>query len=182
MLIHREELRVFADYHQFYLWDGVISPDAPETYTDEDVARRIKTGQYVVVIQPERDLEVPVTIEVHDQEPVCDLTAWNHVAEASLLLPNGALQIHECTGGPVTNIAVVPGTFVFAPVTRAWEASAKTARKATIITSSTFGQRPSKMSGCSSSGPAPDSAVAPDAGRCLLSSESLALSPRGRRR
>jgi hypothetical protein len=111
MLIETKQLEVFADYHQFYLWDSAMKPEAPESYTDDDVRRRIKTGPNVVVIQTERDLDVPVTIEIHDSEPGVDVNAWDHVAEASLHLPCGHLQVHECTGGPIADFKVAPGWY-----------------------------------------------------------------------
>src|SRR5882762_9579847 len=69
MVILSKQLEVFADYHQFYLWDSAMSPLAPEEFSEGDVARRIKTGRNVVVIQPERSLAVPVIVEIHDCEP-----------------------------------------------------------------------------------------------------------------
>lgn len=102
---------ILADYHQFYLWDHGVSPDAPMHYTEEDTARRIKTGPFVVVIQPERDMDVPVEIEIADEPPDLDLAAWDHVAEASLDIPSGRLEIHECTGGSIDILAIPPGTY-----------------------------------------------------------------------
>lgn len=110
-MTQRKAFDVFADYHQFYLWDRGKTNQAPEDYTDEDVRRRIKTGPHVVVIQPERNTTVPVIVEVHDADPGFDPAAWDHVAEASLHLPTGRLQVHECTGGPVAEFAVEPGWY-----------------------------------------------------------------------
>jgi hypothetical protein len=110
-VIQRQAFEVFANYRQFYLWDRGMTDQAPEDYTDEDVRRRIKTGPYVVVIQPARNTTVPVEVEVHDADPGFDPAAWNHVAEASLHLPTGRLQVHECTGGPVAEFAVEPGWY-----------------------------------------------------------------------
>jgi len=109
-LQHRA-FELFADYHQFYLWDEGMSPEAPVDYDDEDVKRRIKTGPYVVVIQPERNMTVSVEIEIHDSEPAYDSADWDHIAEASLQLPTGRLQVHECTGGSVAQFKVEPGTY-----------------------------------------------------------------------
>jgi hypothetical protein len=102
---------LFADYHQFYLWDRGMDPEAPVDYTDEDVRRRIKTGPHVVVIQPERNMTVAVEIEIHDTEPAPNPEEWDHVAEASLHLPTGQLQVHECTGGAVAIFDVEPGWY-----------------------------------------------------------------------
>jgi hypothetical protein len=111
MLLQRKQLEVFADYHQFYLWDPTMTTNAPIDYTEEDCRRRIKTAPNVVVIQPERAMDVAVTIELHDSEPELSLNGWDHVAEASLHLPSGNLQVHECTGGPVADFNLTPGWY-----------------------------------------------------------------------
>jgi len=102
---------IFADYHQFYLWDKKVEPDAPTDYTDEDVEKRIKTAPNVVVIQPERNMDVPVELEILQSEPVLDTEQWDHIAEASLELPSGLLEIHECTGGSIDQIKLAPGSY-----------------------------------------------------------------------
>jgi hypothetical protein len=48
----RHKLQVFADYHQFYLWDPGTNPLAPTDYTDQDVRNMVKVSPGVVVIQP----------------------------------------------------------------------------------------------------------------------------------
>ena len=111
MLLERLELTVFADYHQFYLWDGGILPDAPIDYTEEDTQRRVKVASNVFVVQPERNMSVDVVIELRDAEPLIALEEWDHVAEGSLHLPTGHLQVHECTGGPVADLRVDPGWY-----------------------------------------------------------------------
>ena len=102
---------IFADYHQFYLLDHEQSPDAPTQYTEADTIRRVKTGPFLVVVQPERDADVPVEVEIRDDPPDCDFAAWDHVTEASLDLPSGKLEIHECTGGSIDILAVSAGTY-----------------------------------------------------------------------
>ena len=102
---------IFADYHQFFLWDHRVSPDAPTDYTEEDTTRRIKAAPFVVVIQPERNMDVPVEIEVTNAPPDLDLDAWDHVAEASLDVPSGRLELHECTGGSIDVLPVSAGTY-----------------------------------------------------------------------
>ena len=82
MLTQRWAGEIFADYNQFYLWDSGRTNQAPVDYTDEDVNRRIKTGDHVVVIQPERNFTVPVAIEIHDTEPTFVESEWDHIAEA----------------------------------------------------------------------------------------------------
>ena len=111
MRLQHKALELFADYHQFYLWDAGMNPSAPEDYIEADLQRRIKTGQHVVVIQPERNMTVPVQIEIHDANPSFVRDEWDHIAEASLHLPTGQLQVHECTGSPVADFTVSPGWY-----------------------------------------------------------------------
>lgn len=111
MRLHHVAVELFADYHQFYLWDKGMKPVAPAEYTDEDVQRRIKKGQHVLVIQPERDTDVAVEVEVHDTEPAFDAAGWDHIAEASLHLPTGQLEVHESTGGSVAELKIEPGWY-----------------------------------------------------------------------
>lgn len=108
MIKHYE---IFADYFQFYLWDAIERPNAPEDYDDEDIRRRVKAAPFIVVIQPARNMDVPVGIEVADAPPPLVLDDWDHIAEASIELPSGRLEIHECTGGSIDIIPVSPGSY-----------------------------------------------------------------------
>lgn len=113
MRLQYRAFELFADYRQFYLWD-LADPSASLAsvdFTDETVERRLATGLNVVVVQPERNMDVPVELEVHDSEPPYDSALWDHIAECSLELPTGRLEIHECTGGSVARLEVEPGTY-----------------------------------------------------------------------
>jgi hypothetical protein len=111
MLLQRQSVTVFADYHQFYLWDAGIAPYAPTDYSEEDIVRRIKTGPNIVVIQPERRSIVPFVIEVHTAEPPFDAMVWDHIAEASLHLPTGHLQVAGWPFDAVADLQVEPGWY-----------------------------------------------------------------------
>jgi len=102
---------IFADYFQFYLWDAGEMPEPPTDYVETDLRARIKAAPFVVVIQPVRNMDVPVTLALAEAAPVLDLDAWDHVAEASLDLPSGRLEIHECTGGSIDILDVAPGGY-----------------------------------------------------------------------
>jgi hypothetical protein len=102
---------IFADYFQFYLRDEGEQPHAPTDYTDEDIKRRIKVAPFVIVIQPARNMTVPVAVEVADASPTLVFDSWDHIAEASIDLPSGRLEIHECTGGSIDVLSVLPGTY-----------------------------------------------------------------------
>lgn len=105
------ELEVFADYHQFYVWDGGVEPLAPEDWSDEDVTNRAKVAENVFVVCPVRDMTVPVRISLLNSEPALDMKRYDHVVQGSVALPTGQLQVHECTGGEVLAWKVKPGTY-----------------------------------------------------------------------
>lgn len=109
--IQRFDFELLADYHQFYVWDGGVDPEAPVDWTKEDVARRAKVAPNVVVICPLRDMTVPVTLEIHDREPEFDPSGVDHVVRCGLALPTGELQVHECTGSEVFREQVKPGNY-----------------------------------------------------------------------
>lgn len=88
-----------------------MEPMAPIDYSDLDIERRIKTGPNVVVIQPVRSLEVPFDIFIYDADPGFEDDEWDHIAEASLHLPTGQLEVHECMGGPVAEFEVQSGWY-----------------------------------------------------------------------
>jgi hypothetical protein len=102
---------IFADYFQFYLWDADEKPEPPTDYSDTDVQARIKAAPFAIVVQPVRNMAVPVVLDVTTTAPTLALDAWDHVAEASLELPSGRLEIHECTGGSVDILDVAPGSY-----------------------------------------------------------------------
>jgi hypothetical protein len=106
-VIYQKHYEIFADYHQFYLMDAEKYPNPPVDYTDEDVRQRIKAEKFIVVIQPERNMTVPVDLEILVSEPEEDFENWQHIAEASLDLPSGKLQIEEC-GGETKDVLVLP--------------------------------------------------------------------------
>jgi hypothetical protein len=102
---------IFADYHQFYLWDHEAQPSTELDYDNQDIERRIKAAPFLVVIQPERNMDVPVDFELAPDPPDGNFDDWDHVAEASIDLPSGRLEIHECTGGSIDILTVSPGTY-----------------------------------------------------------------------
>lgn len=102
---------IFADYFQFYLWDEEKGPDVLIDYTDEDVRRRITAAPFVVAIQPVRNMTVPVEVEVTGAPPALELDDWDHVAEASLELPSGRLEIQELAGTSIDVLPILPGTY-----------------------------------------------------------------------
>lgn len=124
--IHKAELTVFADYHQFYLADAGTHWLAPEDWTDEDLLHGAKATEHVLVICPARNMNVPVLLEVLDHRADIEFSSADHVVEASLHLPTGQLQLAECTGNPEKlKLTLTPGWYRvqarFFNLERAWE-------------------------------------------------------------
>lgn len=107
----KKHYEIFADYNQFYLMDAEQNPYAPEDWTNDDVQKRIKTDKYIVVIQPERNMTVPVELEILNFAPEEDSKDWDHIAEASLDLPSGKLQIEECCGETKDTLILHSGSY-----------------------------------------------------------------------
>ncbi|MES2709279.1 MAG: hypothetical protein V4726_21965 [Verrucomicrobiota bacterium] len=111
-MMHRLHFRIFADYHQFYIWDPEASGQlAPEDWTEDDVQARAKATEHVFVVSPIRNMEVPFTLEVHETEPLYQTAEWDHIIEASMNVCSGRVEVHECTGGSHGEVAVAPGIY-----------------------------------------------------------------------
>lgn len=110
-VLQRVEVDIFADYFQFYLWDKVADPSVAVDWTDEDVSNRLKAAPNVAIVSPVRNMTVPVAVELLGGSPDYPLDEWDHVAECSLDLPSGVLELHECTGGSIATLRVSPGIY-----------------------------------------------------------------------
>jgi len=109
--VREEELSVFADFHQFYLWDSGVDPKAPEDWSNEDVSNMVKQTKNVLVVCPIRNVSVPVRISLFETRPLFNLDRYDHVVLGSLELPSGQLQLHESTGQSVLEWKLDPGTY-----------------------------------------------------------------------
>lgn len=101
---------VFADYHQFFIVDAKYCEETPTLFSDLDCERRVFVGDFCVVLQPERNMDVPVRVLIYDREPSFKSKDWDHIAEAYVDLPTGILRlntIHECYG----EMNVSPGRY-----------------------------------------------------------------------
>lgn len=107
----RGQYRIFADYHQFYLWDQLHGSNTLIDFTEEDCLRRVAVAAHVIAIQPDRNMTVPVEIGLLDRPSAEPFDAWDHVVEASLAVPSGILECHECTGGSIDRWRVTPGFY-----------------------------------------------------------------------
>ena len=54
---------------------------------------------------------MPFTLEIHDGDPGFQMAEWDHIVEASIRIPSGRVEVHECTGGSHANLSVEFGTY-----------------------------------------------------------------------
>lgn len=113
--MHRHEFKVFADYHQFYIQDDDVAyGNLSDDWTAEAVEMRMAVAPHVVGIGTVRNIDVPVTVEVFDQEPTIDYTAWDQVNLASIEVGTGRIVLAGCTDyfPEAARIEVLPGTYL----------------------------------------------------------------------
>jgi len=92
MLIQAHHYNIFADYFQFSVQDAKTE-EWIDTFTDEDIARLLTVGVEVITIMTIRNMTVPFTLEIHDQEPPRDFAEWQHIVEGSVTIPSGVLIV-----------------------------------------------------------------------------------------
>ena len=93
----RYDLKLFADYHQFYLQDEPADGDLSEAWTQEATDRLLAVSEGVVGIGTVRNVDVPVTLEILDSEPTHDFVGFDHVVECSIAITSGRLVVAGCT-------------------------------------------------------------------------------------
>ena len=91
------KFELFADYFQFYLQDEMTDSDFSESWTDETVKRLLAVEPGAIAVGTARNMDVPVTVELHDREPQTDFEFWDQVNECSIEVPSGKIIIAGCT-------------------------------------------------------------------------------------
>ncbi|WCM89251.1 hypothetical protein [Acidovorax sp. NCPPB 3576] len=111
MKAHR--LEVFADYFQFYLQDEASEGSLSNAWDEVATHRMLAVSAGVVGIGTARNMNVPVTLEMLDSEPLCDPSSFDHVVEGSLVMKTGPLVVAGCTDyfPDAPRFDLRPGTF-----------------------------------------------------------------------
>ena len=106
-------LTLFADYHQFYIQDEAADDDLSDSWDDAATARLLALAPGTIGLGTVRNLEVPVTIEIHEGEPDADAAAWDHIVEASIAVASGRLVVAGCTDylPDAKRIPLTPGSY-----------------------------------------------------------------------
>ena len=109
--VHR--FTVFADYFQFVLMDVNSQDDFSVIWTEEALNIMLAVAPSAVYPGTLRNVDVSVEIEVLDQSPEIDLSAWDNAVEASINIPSGKLVVMGCTGylPDSPRISVSPGHY-----------------------------------------------------------------------
>ena len=109
----RAEFNLFADYFQFYLQDEGANGDLSEAWTPEAVDRLLAVMPGVIGVGTVRNMDVPVSLELHDAAPADDTSAWDQVNECSLDVPSGRIVILGCTDylPDAARFEVSPGSY-----------------------------------------------------------------------
>ncbi len=104
---------LFADYYQLYLQDEQDTSEQPDDWGDQLVTRMIAVAPGIIGIGTARNKTVPVSIDLFNVRPDDDLSAWDHVAEASLEVPSGQIVVAGCSDyfPDATRISVTPGEY-----------------------------------------------------------------------
>jgi hypothetical protein len=109
----RYRLRVFPDYHQFYLHDGEVDPgDFEEMWTEGSLRRRLFIAPGILAILTARNVTVPVEIEVPRAAPNDDFSRWDAVIESGILVPSGSLFVSAVTSESADQIDLAPGCYL----------------------------------------------------------------------
>lgn len=113
MLKEKYEFELFADYHQFYLQDEAADGDLSESWTEQAVETLLALAPGTIGVGTVRNMEVPVTVEVHDSEPEENFALWEQINECSINVSSGKIVVAGCTDyfPDAARILVEPETY-----------------------------------------------------------------------
>lgn len=93
-------LELFADYFQFYIQDEQVKGDLSTSWTQEAVDRLLATTEGTLGIGTVRNMTVPVTIRIYENEPSFLLDEQNEIDlinESDLEVHSGKILVAGCT-------------------------------------------------------------------------------------
>jgi hypothetical protein len=96
-MIPQSNFTLFADYHQFYLFDDDVQPPYPETVSDDHIAQGFQCAANLVAIYTGVAADVSVAVSVAPREPEVDLSAWDQAFRCHINAPSGRLVLAGCT-------------------------------------------------------------------------------------
>lgn len=109
----RHQLRLFADYFQFYVCDEERRTDTGTIWDQHSTDRMLAAGPDLVAVGTARNMDVPVTLEILRAAPPSDVSRWDQVIECPLIVTSGTLVALGCTDSMEDSprFAVTPGEY-----------------------------------------------------------------------
>jgi hypothetical protein len=107
------QYKVSAELSQFYLEDDVDSESDTMEWTREDRDRLLAVAHHTIAVGTDRDMEIPVSITVHESRPAIAWNEWgDHISAASLEVTTGRIVVSWVEGSPSQAlIEVEPGVY-----------------------------------------------------------------------
>jgi hypothetical protein len=99
MMIKEVKTELFADYYQFYIQDEKVDGDLSNSWTQEAVDRLLALAPGTIGVGTVRNIYVPVTIKLFDQEPEIenDLESVGQINECDIEATSDKLVVAGCT-------------------------------------------------------------------------------------
>jgi hypothetical protein len=113
MLKEKYEFELFADHYQFYLQDEQADGDLSNSWTEQAIKDSFALALGTIGISTARNMDVPVTIEVHNSEPDNNFDEWDRIIECNIDVPSGKIVVADCTDyyPDAVRISVEPGVY-----------------------------------------------------------------------
>ena len=112
-LLKSIDLTLFADYYQFLLQDEPVDEDWSDSWNQEATDRMLAVAPGVVAIGTARNYDVPVQLELYDEEPKSDFENWDHAVECELRVDSGRIVVAGVTEDfdDAARLEVNPGVY-----------------------------------------------------------------------
>ncbi len=101
-------------FFQFYLEDENSEHLTDHIWNDQEAMETgLGLGKGLIAVGTERNLMVPVSVEIHDSEPEEDFSHWKKIIECSIDVPSGTIVVFGCTDdrAKANRIQVAPGSY-----------------------------------------------------------------------
>jgi hypothetical protein len=103
---------VFADYFQIWIvCEQARNSEHSFLFSGQHLSNRVWTDPGLIIMFTERNMTVPVVVEVQDSKPENDFAEWDHVTEASLDVPSGIIEMEGCGGHNPMQVQVKSGLY-----------------------------------------------------------------------
>lgn len=113
MVLQTHQFELFADYFQFYLQDEIADGNLGDSWDQDAVDRLFALAPGTIGVGTVRNMDVPVIVEVHDNQPNDNFENWDHIIECSIKVQSGKVVIAGCTDyfPDAARISVDPGCY-----------------------------------------------------------------------